>query len=60
MLGSPALVQMLIRTAVDNNVMPMRKMERLVKQSAAELLIRLGHDRYEAGQLTDMIMEQMQ
>lgn len=60
MLGSPVLVQMLIRTAVDNNIKPMRKTGRLVRQSTKELLIRLGHNRKEAGQLTDMIMEQMQ
>ena len=60
MLGSPALVQLLIRVAVDNGAKPMRKTERPVKQAAKELLIRLGHNRKEAGTLADMIMEQMQ
>lgn len=59
-MQSPALVQMMIRAAVDYSLKPQRKTERLVTQTARQLLIRLGHNRKEAKALTDMIMEQMQ
>ena len=59
-LESPALVQFLIKAAIDYNIKPMRKTERLLNQLAKELLIRLGNNKKEARELADKITEQMQ
>jgi hypothetical protein len=59
-LNDPALVQLLIRAAIQEAEYHKRKTELLVIRSATEILIRLGHDRKEAIRLTDKIMEQMQ
>ena len=59
-MESPALVQLLIQAAMQDGTKPGAKTKRLVGRAARQILARLGLSRKEAGELTDMIMEQLQ
>ena len=59
-MESPALLQLLIKAAMQDGTKPGAETEKLIGRAAREILARLGLGRKEAGELTKMIMEPLQ